>query len=171
MLAKIWLRLFWNLDSKSFIIFKILHQKKTLKKLHLEKWFLKSIKHLVTLLYYIIQRHVKNDMILRRWYWTEKKWFLYLASRAKKWFQSVVTTLADLLILQVPLESPWLWWVPSTDQQWKSGDLDRSSQYHRSTTSRPSSWPGLPLHCQNNLSWPLQSGKLSTPFYIRWILK
>ena len=73
MLAKILLRLFWNLDSKSFIIFKILHQKKTLKKLYLEKWWLKSIEHLVTLLYYIIQRHVKNDMILRRWYWTEKK--------------------------------------------------------------------------------------------------
>ena len=64
MLAKIWLRLFWNLDSKRFIIFKILHQKKTLKKLYLEKWWLKSIEYLVTLPYYIKKRHDFEKMVL-----------------------------------------------------------------------------------------------------------
>ena len=53
--------------------FKILHQKK-----HLNNFVLKSIKYLVTLIYYIIKRFEK--MVLD---W-KKKLFLYLSSRAKK---------------------------------------------------------------------------------------
>ena len=47
---------------------------------YLKTWYLKSIKYLVTLLYYIIQRFWEDGTELK------KMWFLYLASRANFFF-------------------------------------------------------------------------------------
>ena len=61
MLAKDWLR-FWNSDSTRLIIFQDTYYiRKSTKKLRLETCCLKSMKYLVTLLYYYIIQRFRED--------------------------------------------------------------------------------------------------------------
>ena len=92
MLAKISVRLFWNSNSKRLIICQDITSDKNKKRLNLETCCLKSMKYLVTLLYYIIQKPAKNYMILRRWYWTEKKCDFYISLRELKTNSSYFVT-------------------------------------------------------------------------------